>query len=165
MDWDRFSADVCSFFPLKVIQTIPIFSWIPLSPCSQFTPFRSGQQDRMGQVTVKLSELQVGSIKDDWFRLVPQKTGDPVSGELRLKMQLIDPKAAAKKQAAKQSRTADPLLSAIIQNDVKKLDELMNTKIDVNKVDDHGFSPLHIACNKDAWNEGAVQVVLKYDTT
>ena len=51
----------------------------------------------MGQVIIPLSSLVSGRIKDEWFTLVPQKAGDPVSGELHLRLQLFDKTKSRKK--------------------------------------------------------------------
>jgi len=40
----------------------------------------------MGMIVFKLSELDDGVARDDWFPLKPQKKGDPVSGELHLRI-------------------------------------------------------------------------------
>lgn len=47
----------------------------------------------MGMVKVDVATLADGKIVDDWFTVVPQKSGDSVSGQIRLCMQLkIDQK-------------------------------------------------------------------------
>jgi len=113
----------------------------------------------MGQVVIQLSDLPNGKVKDDWFTLVPQKTGDPVSGELHLKLQLVD-KSKSKK---KLQMATNPLVKPVLDCDYNKVDELLREgKLNINQQDEHGVTALHIACTRDVWNEGAVQVLLRY---
>lgn len=112
----------------------------------------------MGQVIIPISDLVNGKVKDDWFTLVPQKPGDPVSGELHLKLQLIDKSKSKKKLAI----ATNPLAKPILDCDYNKVDELLSEgKVNVNMQDEHGVTALHMACTRDVWNEGAVQVLLR----
>lgn len=118
---------------------------------------RFSADDRMGQIVFNFDELTPGKVKDGWFKLVPQKTGDPVSGELHLKMHIVSKNAVQKKKAAE-----NPLVKAVMESDVVKVEEyLADSAIDPNYSDAQGSSVLHFAASRPQWNEGAVQVLLK----
>jgi ankyrin repeat protein len=111
----------------------------------------------MGQIVVGFDELTPGKVKDAWVKLVPQKSGDPVSGELHLKMHIVSKSAVQKKKAAE-----NPLVKAVMESDLVKVEEcLADSSVDVNFVDSTGSSVLHFAASRPQWNEGAVQVLLK----
>eukprot|EP01122_Echinamoeba_exundans_P010444 TRINITY_DN3914_c0_g3_i1.p1 TRINITY_DN3914_c0_g3~~TRINITY_DN3914_c0_g3_i1.p1 ORF type:complete len:778 (+),score=208.17 TRINITY_DN3914_c0_g3_i1:126-2459(+) len=118
---------------------------------------RFSADDRMGQIIVNFDELTPGKVKDVWVKLVPQKSGDPVSGELHLKMHIVSKSAVQKKKAAE-----NPLVKAVMESDLVKVEEcLADPAVDVNYVDSTGSSVLHFAASRPQWNEGAVQVLLK----
>lgn len=111
----------------------------------------------MGQITINFDELTPGKVKDGWYKLVPQKAGDPVSGELHFKMHIVSKNAVQKKKAAE-----NPLVKAVMESDLVKVEEyLKDTTIDPNYIDAQGSSVLHFAASRPQWNEGAVQVLLK----
>jgi len=51
---------------------------------------RFSSDDRMGMITLPLSEISDGQEHDGWYPLKPQKSGDAVSGELHLRFKLVD---------------------------------------------------------------------------
>lgn len=125
---------------------------------------------RMGKCKVTLKEALEVSELNKWFKLVPQKDRDEVTGDVRVSVQFR--KAAtlnhsdnnnnnnnansgfsSRKSFMHSSNTTNPvseeheLFTAIKNSDLRKVEQLIaDPALDINMKDPYGYTPLHSAC-------------------
>lgn len=104
---------------------------------------------RMGRVRIPLNSLVLGEKVESWRTLVAHKEGAKVSGELKISVYLQ--RAINREQQsmflAVSSEDEPPLFTAIKNSDLHKVQQLLrDPKIDINRTDKYGYTPLHAAC-------------------
>lgn len=111
----------------------------------------------MGQIKIDLSSLKSGAVVDDWFKIEPQKQGDPVSGEIHLKIELSSDLVYPSKQ-----QEPVPEIKDIIQKmDLVGLEKILkDPKLDINAVSKHSETVLHTLLQRKKWNEDSVKALI-----
>jgi len=138
--------------------------------------------DRMGIIKIGLSDLvpESGEI-DKWYSLQPIKSGDPVSGELRIIVRPIS-KAARKKGDVEKEKQVKPnlfsnsasntpraanLIEAVDRSNVEEVERfLADPKTDVNQRSSNGETCLHAAVIGRQWSQeetSILNMILKHD--
>jgi ankyrin repeat protein/tRNA A-37 threonylcarbamoyl transferase component Bud32 len=113
---------------------------------------RFDADDRMGQITVPLKDLKDHKLHDEWYTLVPQKSGDKVSGKIRLKLQI--------KKASKRKVKHSVLWNAIKASDLVAVKESIPKHTDWNEIGDEDVSLLHLALAPTPMSADAEQILL-----
>ena len=151
----------------------------------------------MGQVRVQLSDLSPGKVKDEWYTVEPQKSGDPVSGELHVIIDMgakafqtpgnlpmspsgmlhVSPSltnsapgtptsSGSSNLVSSPSSTLNhnhPVWSYLKTCDLKALTALLKDQsFDVNMKNKYGDTPLHVAVQRNKWDDNAIQVLLLF---
>lgn len=116
---------------------------------------RFSADDRMGQVVINLKEtlFKDGKNVEGWFKLVPQKSGDCVSGELQLKIYV-------RKIVKKKKRS--PLWKAVLAMDISNLENLCKKHTEWDERGEDGETLLHMAMHpkEKEWTEDAEKILL-----
>lgn len=135
MDWDRFSADGTIFRKLTVAA--------------------DRASDRMGYVSFKIKDLKDGVLRDDWFALKPQKRGDPVSGDLHLRLQI---KIFDNKGVEQKKRHSD-LWKAVKKSDLPTFTTLLAADKNGDIFNERGDGEkniFHVAVSKSTFSEDSI---------
>eukprot|EP01128_Nolandella_sp_AFSM9_P000684 TRINITY_DN10825_c0_g1_i1.p1 TRINITY_DN10825_c0_g1~~TRINITY_DN10825_c0_g1_i1.p1 ORF type:complete len:823 (-),score=218.56 TRINITY_DN10825_c0_g1_i1:212-2566(-) len=125
---------------------------------------RFSSDDRMGYVSFKLDDLQDGKLRDDWFVLKPLKRGDPVSGELHLRVQIVNPNdvPAAGGEAEVVKPTHSPLWKAVKLSDLATFQDHLSKdkegKIFTEK-GKGGKTIFHVAVSKSTFSEDSIHIL------
>ncbi|KAF2069373.1 hypothetical protein CYY_009307 [Polysphondylium violaceum] len=114
---------------------------------------RFSSDDRMGMVVIPSTQFSDYSLEiTKWFTLIPIKSEDPVSGEIKLKIRYDKDNS--------QPQEKNPLIKAIKDNDVAAIEHLMNkSKVDYGICDSEGTPAIHLAIGTN--NIPLITLILK----
>jgi len=100
---------------------------------------RFSSDDRMGMIVIPSTQFSDYSLEiTKWFTLVPIKSDDPVSGEIKLKIRYDKDNS--------QPQEKNPLIKAIKDHDITAIEHLMNkSKVDYAICDSEGTPAIHLA--------------------
>jgi ankyrin repeat protein len=113
---------------------------------------RFDADDRMGQVTMTLKDLKDQKMHDNWYPLVPQKSGDKVKGKLHLRVQI--------KKASKKKVKHSLLWNAVKTTSLREVKEHAEKHSDWNETGDDDISLLHLALAPAQVNSDAEQILI-----
>eukprot|EP01130_Rhizamoeba_saxonica_P014935 TRINITY_DN6606_c0_g1_i1.p1 TRINITY_DN6606_c0_g1~~TRINITY_DN6606_c0_g1_i1.p1 ORF type:complete len:734 (-),score=170.18 TRINITY_DN6606_c0_g1_i1:45-2246(-) len=114
------------------IVTVKCFDWDKYS-----------SDDRMGLFTIDITTLRVGKT-ERWFPLLPQKSGDPVSGEIRVIFLYQDDSVQQPKVEPQ-----DPIWDAVKRIDLEAFQDAMKSAtLNLTEVNHANMSILHYVVSK-----------------
>jgi ankyrin repeat protein/tRNA A-37 threonylcarbamoyl transferase component Bud32 len=127
--------------------------------CLDHTWLSSGE--RLGQIKILLSELEDGKEREEWHKLQPQKAGDRVSGELRVKIQFVSEKSHRRQMSLSGEVKLPPLLAAIRNKSLANLEELLKLGVDIHATDQFGECALHWAAAMNDLSENTTRILIR----
>jgi len=124
--------------------------------CMDWDRFKA--DDRMGQVVIKLGDtiFKDGKTIEGWFKLVPQKSGDAVSGELQIKISL---------KKIQKKKKHSPFWKAVVAMDFATFENLLRKNQEWDERGEDGDTILHMAMkprqSDKEWTEDAERILLQ----
>jgi ankyrin repeat protein len=102
----------------------------------------------MGMVNIPIKDLLDHKLKDEWYKLEPQKTIDAVSGDLHIRIQV---KPKVKKSKVKKKRSE--LWTAVKEGNANLFREWIPKHSNWDERDNEDNTLLHLAARHDSFSE------------